>query len=117
MATLATRDLTLGYARQTIIEQLALQLPPGKVSVLIGSNGCGKSTLLRVLALLDRPERGELELRGRRVQHRALASPARVVRGPQPDHQRGHEGLGRGIGHELVDAVVGTDHCHCLLTK
>ena len=79
MATLATRDLTLGYARQTIIEQLALQLPPGKVSVLIGSNGCGKSTLLKALARLLAPRAGAVVLNGQDIRERPTAQVAREL--------------------------------------
>jgi tungstate transport system ATP-binding protein len=52
--------------RQTLsIPQLAVQA--GETLGIIGPNGAGKSTLLRVIALLQRPSRGELFFGGQRV--------------------------------------------------
>jgi tungstate transport system ATP-binding protein len=66
-ALYALRDVARREAGRTILEIPALEIPPGGITALVGPNGAGKSTLLRVLALLDRPDRGWLELRGRRV--------------------------------------------------
>ncbi|HEY0188792.1 MAG TPA: ABC transporter ATP-binding protein [Cellulomonas sp.] len=41
--------IRVGYARTTVIEDLAVQIPHGGFTVIIGPNGCGKSTLLRTL--------------------------------------------------------------------
>jgi len=41
-----------------------LELMPGKIYALIGPNGAGKSTLLTTLALLRRPQRGDILLNG-----------------------------------------------------
>ncbi len=40
---------------------------PGKVNVLIGENGAGKSTLMKVLAGIEHPEEGAIELEGKEV--------------------------------------------------
>ncbi len=40
---------------------------PGKVNVLIGENGAGKSTLMKVLAGIERPEEGDIELEGKAI--------------------------------------------------
>ncbi|MCP8617795.1 ABC transporter ATP-binding protein [Salirhabdus salicampi] len=64
MESLTTKDLTLGYQDDIIIDSLNITIPKGKVSVLIGSNGCGKSTLLRSLARLLQPVNGEVVLNG-----------------------------------------------------
>lgn len=77
MAEMATQQLTLGYQRQTIIDALDLQLPAGKVSVLIGSNGCGKSTLLKALARLLKPRHGSVILDGVDIRQRSTAAVAR----------------------------------------
>lgn len=42
-----------------------LQVAPGDCIVVCGPNGGGKSSLLRLLAGLDRPQRGEVRLLGR----------------------------------------------------
>jgi ABC-2 type transport system ATP-binding protein len=43
---------------------LDLRVDPGEVLVLMGPNGAGKTTLLRLLAGVDRPQRGSLQWRG-----------------------------------------------------
>lgn len=64
MHVLETKNLTLSYGDQIIIDQLNLSIPQGKITVLIGSNGCGKSTLLRSLARLLKPKSGSILLDG-----------------------------------------------------
>ncbi len=58
METLTANSLTLGYGEKVIIDELDIEIPKGKVTVLIGSNGCGKSTLLRSMARLLQPKSG-----------------------------------------------------------
>jgi iron(III) transport system ATP-binding protein len=41
-----------------------LVVGPGGMTAVLGPSGCGKSTLLRVVAGFERPERGEVTLRG-----------------------------------------------------
>ncbi|MGQ4273847.1 ABC transporter ATP-binding protein [Terrihabitans sp. B22-R8] len=74
--TLHARDLTLGYGERTIIRNLSLTLPAGRVTTILGPNGCGKSTLLRAFARLIRPRSGEVTLGGEDINRhdtRALA--------------------------------------------
>ena len=56
--TLQTQNLSVGYDETTIIEDLNLEIPAHKVSVIIGANGCGKSTLMKTLSRLLKPEKG-----------------------------------------------------------
>lgn len=67
MAALETRNLTLTYGDTIIIDDLHLQIPKGKITVLIGANGCGKSTLLRSLARLLKPKSGTILLDGEEI--------------------------------------------------
>ncbi len=64
---LEAAHLTLGYEGRTVVQDLSLVVPPGRVSVVVGANGCGKSTLLRGLARLLRPASGEVLLDGRDI--------------------------------------------------
>ncbi|ANF58195.1 ABC transporter ATP-binding protein [Halotalea alkalilenta] len=79
MSAIASRGLTLGYQRQTIIEGLDIELPDGEVSVLIGSNGCGKSTLLKSFARLLKPVHGAVLLNGADIQQKPTAVVAREL--------------------------------------
>ncbi|MEH2222112.1 MAG: ABC transporter ATP-binding protein [Nostoc sp.] len=59
---MSANNLTLGYDNITIIKHLDLDIPPGKITALVGANGCGKSTLLRGLARLLKPRVGTIYL-------------------------------------------------------
>jgi len=64
MNLLSTRRLTLAYDGASIIMNLDLAIPAGKITTLVGPNGCGKSTLLRGLARLLKPRTGTVYLDG-----------------------------------------------------
>ncbi|MHC5054673.1 MAG: ABC transporter ATP-binding protein [Planctomycetota bacterium] len=56
------------------LEVEALEFPRGGIHVLVGPNGAGKTTLLRILAFLDPPDGGTMEVLGsdaRRLDARA----------------------------------------------
>lgn len=58
---------TLGTRRRTVLEGLDLVIPSGATLGLVGPNGSGKSTLQRLLAGVERPDGGELEVLGGRL--------------------------------------------------
>jgi len=60
------RGLLRRYPGFTLaLEELAVE--PGRFVTVIGPSGAGKSTLLRLLAGLERPDAGAVQLRGRAV--------------------------------------------------
>lgn len=61
---LRTEKLTVGYDDNTIITDLTVAIPDGRVTAIVGPNACGKSTLLRGLARLLKPSGGEVILDG-----------------------------------------------------
>jgi ABC-type lipoprotein export system ATPase subunit len=51
-------------AGRTVLDGVDLEVPPGALTVVHGRSGSGKSTMLRLLAGLDRPESGRVEVAG-----------------------------------------------------
>ena len=66
------RDLSVAYDRRRAVEGVTLSVPGGAMVGIVGPNGGGKSTLLKALLGLVPKERGEVEVRGRPVDRRAL---------------------------------------------
>ena len=59
------------------IRNVNLEIQPGCLTALVGESGSGKSTLARCLAMLERPDRGEIWFEGEEVSRwrgRELAS-------------------------------------------
>lgn len=50
------------YAHDIVLDDVSLEVRPGKVTVVLGPNGSGKSTALRVLGGFLTPRRGEVRL-------------------------------------------------------
>lgn len=67
MTELRAEGLRLAYDERVVVDDLDLQVPPGRISVIVGANACGKSTLLRALARLLTPKAGTVQLDGRSV--------------------------------------------------
>ncbi|MFZ3566347.1 ABC transporter ATP-binding protein [Streptomyces sp. BH097] len=61
---LTAESLTLAYEDRTVVDGLDLEIPDGKVTVIVGPNACGKSTLLRALGRLLKPRAGTVLLDG-----------------------------------------------------
>ena len=52
------------FGRREVLADLSLTLPPGTITVLLGSNGAGKSTFLRLALGLLRPSAGSVSVCG-----------------------------------------------------
>ncbi|MFZ3474894.1 ABC transporter ATP-binding protein [Streptomyces sp. 4.24] len=65
--TLSTRDIRLGYDGREIVHGLTLDIPPGRITMIVGPNACGKSTLLRSMARLLPPLSGSVLLDGQDI--------------------------------------------------
>lgn len=76
---LSAEDATLGYGYRIVATGLTLQIPPGRVTGIVGANGCGKSTLLRALARLITPSAGQVLLDGRSLHQMPSKEVARVL--------------------------------------
>ncbi|MBD7957965.1 ABC transporter ATP-binding protein [Microbacterium sp. Sa4CUA7] len=90
--TLAADGLTLAYGDRVVIEGLDLEIPPGRITAIVGANGCGKSTLLRALARLVAPRSGQVLLDGQSLRGRPTKEIARTL-GLLPQSPTAPEGI------------------------
>lgn len=69
---LQARGIEKKYGHVTALAGVDMTVRAGQVCALIGDNGAGKSTLVKILAGVERPDRGSIQLEGRDV---AVTSP------------------------------------------
>jgi ABC-2 type transport system ATP-binding protein len=63
-AVLATRGLTKAFGRSVAVDDLSVDVLPGRVTGFLGPNGAGKTTTLRMILGLARPTAGSATVLG-----------------------------------------------------
>ena len=61
------KTYTIDSLRIPVLRDVSLHVAPGEFAVIQGASGSGKSTLLSLLSGLDRPDKGEVLIRGRAI--------------------------------------------------
>ncbi|MDE1903027.1 MAG: ABC transporter ATP-binding protein [Alphaproteobacteria bacterium] len=81
---LRVEGLVAGFGDLTILHDISLTVPAGKVTVLLGPNGAGKTTLFRAITGLVTPRAGNIALFGESIAGRAPHLIARAGIGHVP---------------------------------
>lgn len=55
-------NISIAYGPKTVLEEVTISFPKGKVTSIIGPNGCGKSSLLRTISRAITPSSGRILL-------------------------------------------------------
>jgi len=55
------------FGSNAAVDHISLDVPAGTFFSILGPSGCGKTTLLRLLAGFDRPDEGDIHIRGQRM--------------------------------------------------
>jgi sulfate transport system ATP-binding protein len=61
---IAARNITKQFGAFVALDDVSIEIPDGSLTALLGPSGSGKSTLLRIIAGLERPDRGTVEIGG-----------------------------------------------------
>jgi ABC-type Fe3+/spermidine/putrescine transport system ATPase subunit len=64
---LEARNLVKRFGRVTAVNSINFRVMQGEVLTLLGPSGCGKTTTLRMVAGFERPDGGDIDIRGRPV--------------------------------------------------
>ena len=89
-------NLHVHYGESSILHDVTLEVPPGKVVCLMGRNGVGKTTLIKSIMGLLRPRAGRILLSGADMTHwsPSRARPGRHrLRAAGPRHLPAPHGL------------------------
>lgn len=100
MTALVARDLTVVRSGRTLVDRLSLDLGTTGSIALVGPNGAGKSTVLRLLAGLDRPDSGSVQIDGIDIATLSAVQRSRRI-GYLPQHFEPHWDLTAGQLVEL----------------
>lgn len=58
----------MGQEKIIALNQIDLQIPQGEICCLLGASGSGKSTLLNMMAGLEKPTKGSVQIKGQYIE-------------------------------------------------
>ena len=90
--SIRTDSLVAGYGSTTVVDGVDLEIPAGRISVIVGANACGKSTLLKTISRLLTPTGGAVLLDGERIDRMPRKELARTL-GLLPQQPTAPEGI------------------------
>jgi branched-chain amino acid transport system ATP-binding protein len=76
---LELREVSTSYGPVRVLEDVSVEIRPGEIVCLLGSNAAGKTTTLRTILGMVRPHKGEILLEGEQIE--GLPTTEVVARG------------------------------------
>jgi len=61
------KNITKNFNGITALDNISLEIREGEILGLLGPNGAGKTTLMRILALIEKPSKGEVYFSGEKI--------------------------------------------------
>jgi tungstate transport system ATP-binding protein len=76
---LQIKGIQKSYGSVRALEDISLEITGGKTIALLGMNGAGKTTLLRILAGLEKQDKGSILFNGKKIEGKELRQIASLV--------------------------------------
>ena len=89
MSAISVKNLYRYFGKFKAVDGLSFEIPHGSVCGFVGANGAGKTTTMRMLATLDYPTMGSIEICGINVMNHP--DKVRSLIGWMPDHFGNYE--------------------------
>jgi iron complex transport system ATP-binding protein len=77
--SISTEKLSISYGNVSVVKELNLSIPKGKITTIIGANGCGKSTILKTIARILKPKSGITYINGKDIESQSSREVAKVM--------------------------------------
>ena len=55
-------NISFSYSDKKVLDDFSLTIKKGEITCLLGSSGCGKTTILRLIAGLEKPDKGSVSI-------------------------------------------------------
>lgn len=128
-------NLTIGYNKKIVIDDLSFKISPGTFYGIIGPNGAGKSTLFKAASGVLRPWKGRIRLKGKDIYHLPRRELAKIVAAvPQFQEaffpfrvkefvqmgrypQRGRFGMLQNSDHQIIEEALLSMRLEALIDK
>src|SRR6516164_11359542 len=81
-------DIHTSYGNIRALKGISLRVERGEIVTLIGSNGAGKTTTLKTIIGTLKPERGEIQFDGRRIDRLSTDKVVRLGIAQSPEGRR-----------------------------
>lgn len=73
------KELFFSYGKHSVLKNISLEIPKGKITTIMGANGCGKSTLFSLMTKNLEPGKGKVLLNGKNIRNLQLMDFAKKV--------------------------------------
>ena len=61
---ISVKNVSFSYGKDTVLDNISLEIEKGKFTALLGHNGCGKSTMAKLFNALLLPDKGTISVDG-----------------------------------------------------
>lgn len=77
---ISVRNVHKRFGKQVVLNDVSLDIEPGKTTTIVGPSGVGKSVLLKLIMGIMQPDRGEILIDGRNMTKTKLESEKNEIR-------------------------------------